>query len=90
MVLACRTVLKVRMRLILCSLYMGTLWLLIELGKSGGPFAVASGRPLEWNVFLTTSCELWKERTIWKSSGNVGAAELAVVLVQAFIFSKKF
>lgn len=69
---------------------MGTLWLLIELGKSGGPFAVASGRPLEWNVFLTTPCELWKERTIWKSSGNMGAAELAVVLVQAFIFSKKF
>lgn len=52
---------------------------------------MASGRPLEWNCFLTTSCELWKERTIWKSqSGNVGAAELAVVLVQAFIFSKKF
>ena len=51
---------------------------------------MASGRPLEWNGFLTTSCELWKGRTIWKSqSGNVGAAELAVVLVQAFIFSKK-
>ena len=45
---------------------------------------------LEWNGFLTTSCELWKGRTIWKSqSGNVGAAELAVVLVQSFIFSKK-
>ena len=90
MVLACRTVLKVHMCLMLCRLYMGTLWLLIELGKSGGPFAVASGRPLEWNGFLTTSCELWKGRTIWKSqSGNVGAAELAVVLVQSFIFSKK-
>ena len=90
MVLACRTVLKVHMCLMLCRLYMGTLWLLIELGKSGGPFAVASGRPLEWNGFLTISCELWKGRTIGKSqSSNVGAAELAVVLVQSFIFSKK-
>ena len=70
--LTCRTVLKVRMRLMLCSLYMGTL-LLTGLGKLGGPFAVASGRPLEWNGFLTTSCELWKERSIWKlQSGNVG------------------
>lgn len=33
MVLTCRTVLKVRMRLMLCSLYMGTLQLLIKLGK---------------------------------------------------------